>query len=62
MAGAVGIWWIDTFTIRHGHYYRYHINGRNDLNGGAEISWSIPNLRGGGGRYAFALREVKCWR
>ena len=49
------IWWIDTFTIRRGHYYRYKIEGRNDMNGGAEIYWSIPNLAG---PYAFALRVI----
>lgn len=53
------IWWIDTFVMHpRSHYYRYTIVGRNDLNGGVDIYWRIPNLRGGGGRYAFALREV----
>jgi len=52
------IWWIDTFVIRKGHYYRYRITGRNDLNGGADIHWAIPDLRPAGGRYAFSLRPV----
>ncbi len=48
------IWWIDTFTVRPGWYYRYVINGYNSGTGSA-IYWQIPALRG---PYAFRLREV----
>ena len=49
------IWWIDRFTVRRGHYYRYRLSGRNDHRGGESFHWDVPNLRGG---YAFALRVV----
>lgn len=50
------LWWIDTFTIRRGEYYRFRIAGTNGMNGGTEsISWSVPNLRGS---YAFRLKVI----
>ena len=58
-------WWIDTFTIKHGHYYRYHVHGYNDFAAEClalgrpgmppDFSWSIPALIG---PYAFRLRVV----
>lgn len=50
------LWWIETFTIRHGHYYRFHVAGTNGMRNGESISWSVPNLRG---QFAFRLREVR---
>lgn len=54
-------WWIDTFTIYPGRYYRFHVVGENTLQaepGMRWFSWAVPTLRGGGGRYAFRLRAV----
>ena len=50
------LWWIDTFKIREGHYYRYALAGRNGMNNFVDFSWSVPALAEK--PYAFALREV----
>jgi hypothetical protein len=49
------LWWIDSFTIRHGHYYRFHVAGTNGMRDDESISWSVPNLRGA---YAFRLKVI----
>jgi len=49
------LWWIETFTIRHGEYYRFHIAGTNGMRNGESISWSVPNLSGA---YAFRLQVI----
>lgn len=54
---ARGLWWIDSIRVRpRGEFYRYHVTGTNDHNGGIEFSWSVPNLRDG---YAFRLRPIE---
>ena len=61
------IWWIDEFRRNPGEYYRWSVRGRLDETAypewepgplGWAFAWRVPNLRGGGGRYVFALREV----
>ncbi len=51
----IQLWWIESFTIRPGHYYRYHVAGRNGMKQDESISWSVPNLRGA---FAFRLRVI----
>ena len=58
MGESEGLWWIDSFKMFPGQYYRYKLTGRNDLDGGRVFYWTVPDLRGGGTRYAFALRPV----
>lgn len=58
------IWWIDSFKYLGG-YYRWHVEGEyQDVKfpdasyNATHFSWSVPNLKGGGGRYVFRLRAV----
>jgi hypothetical protein len=50
------LWWIDSFKVKRGEYYRYTIAGRNDMREGETIHWSIPSIVGQS--YAFALRVI----
>lgn len=50
------LWWIDSFTVRRGQYYRYVIAGRNDMRQGETMHWQIPSICEQS--FAFALRPV----
>jgi hypothetical protein len=52
------LWWIDTFTIEPRYtWYRLHLHGRNDMNGGEDYSWSVPTIVDR--PFAFALKQVR---
>lgn len=50
------VWWIDTYTINQGNYYRFTTIGRNGMDADLPIYWRVPNI---GKPYAFALRVVE---
>ena len=50
------LWWIDSFRVIPGNFYRFHVHGRNDMCGGEEFAWSVPSLSNRS--YAFALRLI----
>lgn len=50
------LWWIDSIVIHRGMFYRFSIEGRNDMREGEPMSWSIPQIAGR--PYAFALKLV----
>jgi hypothetical protein len=50
------LWWIDSFTIRRGNWYKFAIVGRNDMHGGEPIGWQVPKIAER--PYAFALKPI----
>lgn len=61
-------WWIETFTLTGRQTYPFFVVGYlEDVaypawpENGRPIAWHIPSLTrpGGGGQYAFKLREVR---
>ena len=60
------IWWIDSIRVKpRGEYFRYFVAGAYQDTGfpdaeynGQPFFWTVPDLRGGGGRYVFRLRAV----
>jgi len=57
-------WWIDTFRLKHGAYYRWSVNVRIEDtqhpdwagNTGETKHWSVPTLDNSA--YVFALRVI----
>lgn len=49
-------WWIDTFKINRGEYYRFSLSLRNGYRNYERCHWSVPNLANSA--FVFALREV----
>jgi hypothetical protein len=61
-------WWIHTFTLVKGDWYKWHLHGWNDHAEeardmgrrplGPEYVWSVPRLVNAGNRYVFRLKPV----